>query len=100
MFRFERTLTSSPPTVLSSPPRRLGELVFDCTMTFTRASPFPDRISFCKSGEILVFAVVVKGLCAALVLVETNEAVHSETSTTIVTRLFRVGGRDINLLQG
>jgi len=37
---------------------------------------------------------------AALVLVETNIAVHSERSTAIVTKRFRAWGRDIQFLQG
>src|ERR1041385_4008986 len=103
MFRFERTLTSSPPTVLSSPPSRLGALdVFDCTMTFTRASPLPVRISRCRSGEIFALEVVVKVLFAAraCVLVEMNSAEHRETSTAAVTKRFRGWGRDIQFLQG
>jgi hypothetical protein len=42
-----------------------------------------------------VFAVVVKGFGAALVLVQTKVAVHSEMSTATVTKRFRAWGRDI-----
>src|SRR6185295_18928770 len=103
MFRFERTLTSRPPTVLSSPPSKPGELeVFDCTITLTRASPLPDRISRCRSGEIFVVDVLVKGWLAAraFVLVKVNSAEHRETSTAAVTKRFRGWGRDIQFLQG
>src|SRR5689334_19722439 len=100
MFRFERTLTSSPPTVLSSPPSRLGVEVFDCTMTLTRASPLPDRISRCRSGEILALLVKVLFAARALVPVKVNIAEHRETSTAAVTKRFRGWGRDIQFLQG
>ncbi len=43
-----------------------------------------------------------KGLFAAraLVLVETNSAEQSETSTAVVTKRFKAWGRDIQFLQG
>src|SRR5689334_9202959 len=102
MFRFESTLTSNPPTVLSNPPSRLGELVFDWTITLTRVSPLPDRISRCRSGESLAFEVLVRVLFAAraFVLVDMNSAEHRETSTAAVTKRFRTWGRDIQFLQG
>src|SRR3954454_20749019 len=99
MFRFERTETSRPPTVFSSPPSRLGELVFDCTMTLTRASPLPDKMSRCRSGEILALLVRVLFAARAFVLVEMNSAEHRETSTAAVTKRFRAWGRDIQFLQ-
>src|SRR6185436_10482909 len=103
MFRFDRTLTSSPPTVLSNPPSSPGdEEGMDCTITFTRAPPLPDRMSCCRSGEILVFEVVGNGLFAArtLVLLVRHSAEHSDTSTAAATRRFRAWGRDIQFLQG
>src|ERR1044071_8781331 len=96
MFRFERTVTSRPPTVLSSPPSRLGDEDFDCTMTLTRPSPFPDRSSLCRSGEILLSEVDVLA-ARAFVLLEMNSAEHNETSTAAVTSRFRAWGRDIQL---
>src|ERR1041385_7623066 len=102
MFRFESTLTSSPPTVLSNPPSRPGEVVFDWTMTLTRVSPLPDRISRCRSGESLALVVLAKGAFAArtLVLVDMNSAEQRETSRAAVTKRFRGWGRDIHFLQG
>src|ERR1051325_1529470 len=101
IFRFASTVTSRPPTVLSRLPIRLVDVEVDCTITLTRASPLPDRISFCKSGEILLLVVVDSVLVAAraLVLVETNSAEHRETSTVAATRRFRSWGRDIQFLQ-
>src|SRR5690242_9843782 len=101
MFRFESTLPSSPPTVLSRPPSKLGEVVFDWTMTLTRAPPLPDRISRCRSGESLLLKVLVKGVFAARAVgfVEMNSAEDRETSTAAVTKRFRIWGRDIQFLQ-
>src|ERR1051326_6045038 len=101
MFRFASTLTSNPPTVLSRLPSKLVEVEVDCTITFTRASPLPDRISFCRSGEIFVFVTLDRVLLAAraLVLVVMNSAEHRETSTAAVTSRLRTWGRDIRFLQ-
>src|SRR5215510_332744 len=102
MFRLESTLTSSPPTVFSRPPSKLGDGDVDCTITLTFALPFPDRISFCRSGEILVLFVTLGRvlLARALVLVDMNSAEHRENSTAAVTSRLRTWGRDIEFLQG
>src|ERR1700752_1199062 len=102
MFRFESTVTSSPPTVLSNPPSKPGdEEGFDCTITFTRALPFPDRMSWRRSGEILVDGIAAGALAArTLVLLVRHSAEHKETSTAAATRRFRTWGRDIQFLQG
>src|ERR1051326_2574203 len=92
MFRFASTLTSKPPTVFSRPPSKLVDVEVDCTITFTRASPLPDRINFCRSGEILVFETLGRVVLAAraLVLVDTNSAEHRENSTAAVTSRLRI----------
>src|SRR5919206_1436839 len=102
MFRFASTLTSSPPTVLSRLPRRFDDVEVDCTMTFTRVSPLPDRISFCRSGEILLLVALGRVLLAAraLVFVVMNSAEHKENSTAMATSRFGSWGRDIQFLQG
>src|ERR1051325_5093193 len=98
MFRFESTLTSSPPTVLSNPPRRLlDDDGVDCTMTLTCASPFPDKMSCRRSGEILV---VERFAARALVLGDMHRAEQRDSSTAAVTRHLKTWGRDIQFLQG
>ena len=49
---------SSPPTESSNPPSKFDVEEFDCTITFTRVSPLPDRISRWRSGEILLLDVL------------------------------------------
>src|SRR5689334_25103648 len=101
MFRLESTVTSSPPTVFSRLPSRLVDVDVDCTITFTRVLPLPDRIRFCRSGEILLLVRVGRLLLArALVLVVMKSAEHRENSTAKVTSRFRTWGRDIRFLQG
>src|SRR5215467_1814397 len=104
MFRLESTFTSRPPTVLSKPPSSPPELDgTDCTITFTRASPGPERISCCRSGEILLLLRFCAGAALAartVVLVEIKSAEQREASTESVTRRFRSWGRDIQFLQG
>src|SRR5689334_19006471 len=102
MFKFASTLTSRPPTVLSRLPSKLVGAEVDCTITLTRALPLPDRISFCRSGEILLLVVLDNVLVAARAfeLVEMNNAEHRENSTVAATKRFRTWGRDIQFLQG
>jgi hypothetical protein len=71
-------------------------------MTFTRASPFPERMSWRRSGEIFVFARLDKVLFAArtLVLLDMHSAENNDNSTAPVTRRLRTWGRDIHFLQG
>src|SRR6185503_6175996 len=98
MFRFESTPTSNPPTVSSRPPRSPDdEDGFDCTMTFTCASPLPERISWRRSGEILV---VERVAARVRVLVDMNSAEHSDARTAAVTRRLRTWGRDIRFSRG